>query len=47
MCDRAFIPLEIMMWSVSIFIAVIFGGLAGYLIWCAIELIYEEFKGEK
>lgn len=47
MCDWATAPFELMMWSVALFTAVIFGGMAGYLVWSAIEEIWTKFKGGK
>ena len=46
MCDR-FLPIEILVWSVSIFLSVILIGMTVGFVWEAIKFILSEFKEGK
>lgn len=44
MCERYFIPLEIIMWAVAILVAVVCVGAACGMVWWAIEDIWKALK---
>ena len=44
MCERYFIPLEIIMWAVAILAAVVCVGAACGMVWWAIEDIWKALK---
>ncbi len=46
MCDR-FLPIEILVWSVSIFLSAILIGMTVGFVWEAIKFILSEFKEGK
>lgn len=45
--DTRFLPVEILVWSVSIFLSVVLIGMTVGFVWEAIKLIWSEFKEGK